>query len=148
MTADTQLRIAHEQKNVFATKEASGNFELIHQVLKNKPEDFMVISGDDGITLPMIACGAEGVISVIANAYPQSYSTMVRFCLMGNYQQARVLHYNFLEIINSLFTEGSPSGIKACLHEMGLCKNTFRMPVYPVSEKHLSKIRDLMKSLN
>ena len=148
VTAETQVRIARECKNVFATKEASGNFEQLHQIFKNKPEDFMVISGDDGITLPMIACGAEGVISVIANAYPQSYSTMVRFCLMGNYQQGRILHYNFLEIINALFSEGSPSGIKACLHEMGLCKNTFRMPVYPVSEQHQSKIRELMKSLN
>ena len=99
----------------------------------------MVISGDDAITLPMIACGAEGLISVVANAYPLHYSNMVRFCLQGNYEQARILHYNYSDIINSMFAEGSPSGIKAYLSEMGLCQNTFRLPVWPVSEKHHQK---------
>ena len=148
VTGETQVRIAHECKNIFATKEASGNFDQLHYILKYKPEDFMVISGDDAITLPMIACGAEGVISVVANAYPQAFSTMVRFCLTGNLEQARIIHYNFLEIISSLFTEGSPGGIKAYLHQLGHCKNTFRLPVYPVSDKHENKIRDLMKSFD
>ena len=147
VTADTQLRIARECENIFGTKEASGNFDQVNQILKYKPNDFMVISGDDGITLPFIAAGGDGLISVVANAYPQHYSTMVRFCLEGNFEQAQTLHYNFTEIIISLFTEGSPSGIKAYLSEMGLCKNIFRLPVWPVSDGHMERIRMLMKSV-
>lgn len=145
VTAETQLRIARDCKNIFATKEASGNFDQIMQIIKYKPDDFMVISGDDGITLPMIACGAEGVISVVANAYPLEFSSMVRMCLAGDFEKARVLHYNYTDIINSMFAEGSPSGVKAYLSEMKLCGNYFRQPVWPVSDKHLQKIRELMK---
>ena len=105
----------------------------------------MVISGDDLITLPMIACGADGVISVVANAYPQAFSEMVRLCLAGRFNEASSLHYKYTDIINSLFTEGSPSGVKAYLSEMGLCQNTFRSPVWKVSDKHLEKIKGLMK---
>jgi 4-hydroxy-tetrahydrodipicolinate synthase len=147
VTADTQLRIAHELPNIFATKEASGNFELINQIIKYKPTDFMVISGDDPITLQMIAAGAEGLISVVANAYPLEYSDMVRFCLSRNFEQARILHYKYTDIIASMFAEGSPSGIKAYLSEMGLCKNTFRLPVWKVSDKHHAKIKELMKGV-
>ena len=145
VSAETQVRIAHECKNVFATKEASGNFDLINHIIKYKPQDFMVISGDDPITLPMIALGAEGVISVVANAYPADFSKMVRLCLEGNFDAARPIHYRFTDIISSMFTEGSPSGVKAFLSEKGLCQNTFRLPVWPVSEKHHQKIRDLIK---
>jgi len=141
MTAETQLRIAHDCKNIFATKEASGNFEQINQIIKNKPADFMVISGDDPITLQMIAAGAEGLISVVANAYPGDYSEMVRLCLKGDFEAARPLHYKYIEIIQSMFAEGSPSGVKAYLSEMGLCKNMFRQPVWPVSDKQLQKIK-------
>lgn len=147
VTADTQLRIAHELKNIFATKEASGNFDLINQIIKNKPDDFMVISGDDPITLQMIAAGAEGLISVVANAYPLEYSNMVRFCLQDNFDMARPLHYKYIDIISSMFAEGSPSGVKAYLSEMGLCQNTFRLPVWKVSEKHHQKIKELMKAI-
>lgn len=147
MTAETQLRIARECKNIFATKEASGNFDLINQILRNKPADFMVISGDDPITLQMIAAGAEGLISVVANAYPLEYSSMVRLCLQGNLDMARPLHEKYLDVIASMFAEGSPSGVKAYLSEMGLCKNTFRLPVWPVSQKHHEKIRELMKTV-
>ena len=145
VSAETQLRIARECKNIFATKEASGNFDLIHQLIKNKPADFMVISGDDPITLPMIAAGAEGLISVVANAYPLDYSNMVRLCLQGNYEQARPLHYKYIDIISSMFAEGSPSGVKAYLSEMGLCQNTFRLPVWKVRDEHHQKIKELMK---
>ncbi len=147
VSADTQLHIAHELKNIFATKEASGNFDLISQIIRNKPPDFMVISGDDPITLQMIAAGAQGLISVVANAYPFEYSEMVRLCLKGDFEKATVLHYKYIDIIASMFAEGSPSGIKAYLSEMGLCKNTFRLPVWPVSEKHHQKIRELMKTV-
>jgi len=147
VSADTQLRIARDCKNIFATKEASGNFDLINQLLKNKPEDFMVISGDDPITLQMIAAGAEGLISVVANAYPFEYSEMVRLALKGDLKAASVLHNKYLDIISSMFAEGSPSGVKAYLHEMGLCQNTFRIPVWKVSEKHLQHIKGLMQSI-
>lgn len=143
--AETQLRIAGECKNIFATKEASGNFDLINQIIKNKPDEFMVISGDDPITLHMIAAGAEGLISVVANAYPKDYSDMVRLCLEGKFAEAQKLHYKYIDIIASMFAEGSPSGVKAYLSEMGLCQNTFRLPVWKVSEKHHAKIKELMK---
>ncbi|HYC40847.1 MAG TPA: 4-hydroxy-tetrahydrodipicolinate synthase [Chitinophagaceae bacterium] len=147
VTAETQLRIARECYNIFATKEASGNFDQIMQIIRNKPEDFMVISGDDGITLPMIACGAEGVISVVANAFPREFSDMVRYCLQGDFQRARPLHYKYLDVILSMFAEGSPSGVKAYLSELGLCGNYFRPPVYRVSDKHSGRIKELLKAL-
>lgn len=148
VTAETQLRIARECKNIFATKEASGNFDLINKLIKEKPEYFMVISGDDPITLQMIAAGAEGLISVVANAYPEEYSEMVRLCLKGDFEKAKPLHYKYIDIIASMFAEGSPSGVKAYLHQMGLCQNTFRLPVWPVSEGHYHKIQQLMQSVH
>lgn len=147
VSAGTTIRIARECKNIFATKEASGNFEQVNQIIKYKPAEFMVISGDDPITLPMIAAGAEGLISVVANAYPKEYAEMVRLCMDGKFAEAQQLHYKYTDIIASMFTEGSPSGVKAYLSEMGLCKNTFRMPVWPVSDKHMEKIRELMKGV-
>ena len=148
VTADTQIRIANECQNIFGTKEASGDFNQIMQIIKNKPTDFMVVSGDDLITLPMIACGADGVISVVSNAYPNEYSEMVRLCLAGRFNEAAPLHYKYIDIINSMFAEGSPSGVKTYLHEMGLCSNAVRLPVWPVSAKHLEKIKGLMKGIN
>ena len=147
MTAETQLRIARDCKHVFATKEASGNMDLIQQILRQKPDDFLVISGDDPITLPLIADGAVGVISVVANAYPAELSEMVRLCLEKKFEAARPLHEKYLEVIASMFAEGSPSGVKAYLSEMGLCLNQVRMPVWPVSDAHLNKIRSLMKTV-
>ena len=141
VSVQTTIRIARECKNIFATKEASGNIEQIMQILKNKPEGFEVISGDDGISFPVIACGAIGVISVVANAYPALFSEMIRQTLKGDYDAARPTHFKFLDIVSSLFEEGSPSGVKAYLSEMGICGNHFRMPVYPVSEKLMQKIR-------
>ncbi len=147
VSVETTLRIARECENIFATKEASGNFDQINQIIKNKPEDFVVISGDDGITLPMIACGAIGVISVVANAYPKEFSDMVRLCLAGKFAEALPIHLKYIDVINSLFAEGSPSGVKQYMVEMGLCKNNFRMPVIPVSDAHAQKIRELMQAL-
>lgn len=147
VSGETTVRIAKECKNIFATKEACGNFDQVNYIIKHKPADFMVISGDDPITLPMIACGAEGLISVVANAYPEEYSNMVRLCLAGKFEEAKPFHYKYTDIIASMFAEGSPSGVKAYLSEMGLCKNTFRLPVWPVSEKHMQKIKELMKEV-
>jgi len=148
VSGETQVRIANQCKNVFATKEASGDFAQINYIIKNKPADFMVISGDDPITLQMIADGAEGLISVVANAYPKDYAEMVRLCLAGRFNEALPLHLKYIDIIASMFAEGSPSGVKAYLAEMGLCGNYFRLPVWQVSEKHQSKIRELMKKVS
>jgi 4-hydroxy-tetrahydrodipicolinate synthase len=147
ITAETQIRIAQDCKNIFATKEASGNMEQIMYLLKNKPADFMVISGDDGIALPMIACGAEGVVSVLANAYPRAFSDMIRFCLQNKFETARSTNLQFAELVTALFTEGSPGGIKACLNEMGLCEVHSRLPVVPVSDAHRQKIGKLMSTI-
>ena len=148
VTGETQVRIANECKNIFATKEASGDFAQINYIIKNKPADFMVVSGDDPITLQMIAAGADGLVSVVANAYPKDYSDMVRLCLDGKFEEAQKIHYKYIEIIASMFAEGSPSGVKAYLAEMGLCQNSFRLPVWKVSDKHHSKIKDLMKKVS
>lgn len=148
VSGETTVRIARECKNVFATKEACGNFDQINYIIKNKPADFMVISGDDPITLQMIAAGAEGLISVVANAYPLDYSEMVRLCLKGDFTKAQPLHFKYIDIIASMFAEGSPSGVKAYLSEMGLCQNTFRLPVWKVSDKHHAKIKELMKGVD
>lgn len=148
VSVQTTLRIAQTCKNIFATKEASGNMEQIMQILKNKPEGFAVISGDDGIAFPLIACGAIGVISVVANAYPAQFSDMIRQSLNGDYHSARSTHFKFLDIVSSLFEEGSPSGIKVYLSEMGICGNYFRLPVYPVSDAMKTRILGLMKTIS
>ncbi len=146
VTAETTLRIASYCPNIVATKEACGNLDQIMQIIMNKPEGFEVISGDDALTLPMIACGAIGVISVVGNAYPLEFSEMVRKALKGDYPGARILHYQLIDIISSMFTEGSPSGVKAYMSEMGLCGNYFRLPVYPVSDGLFKKIKSLKEN--
>jgi 4-hydroxy-tetrahydrodipicolinate synthase len=145
ITAETTLRITKTCKNIIATKEASGNMEQIMQIIKNKPEGFEVISGDDGITLPLIACGAIGVISVVANAYPAYSSKMVSFCLAANFADARPIHEKLLPIIHSMFAEGNPSGVKYYLYKLGILNETCRLPVVGISEKHKSYIDELMK---
>ena len=147
VAADTQIRIAGECKKIFGVKEASGNFDLIMQLLKYKPADFVVVSGDDALTLPMMALGAEGVISVVANAYPKGFSDMVRLCIDGKFADAQTLHYRYTEIIASMFAEGSPSGVKTYLNELGLCSDHVRMPVWPVSDELRKKIKALMKDV-
>jgi 4-hydroxy-tetrahydrodipicolinate synthase len=147
VSAETTLRIAEDCKNIIATKEAGGNFDQIMQIIKYKPQGFEVISGDDGITLPMIACGASGVISVVANAYPLLFSNMVRHCLNGDFAAARPLHYKLTDVINTLFAEGSPSGVKAYMSQMGICKNEFRLPVVPVGNELMEKIKSYSAQL-
>jgi 4-hydroxy-tetrahydrodipicolinate synthase len=147
VSAETTLRIAEDCRNIIATKEACGNFDQIMEILRNKPAEFGVISGDDGITLPMIACGAQGVISVVANAYPKIFSDMVRLCLAGDYANARPKHYLLLEAISTMFAEGSPSGVKAYLSEMDICGANFRLPVVPVSDKLMQRIRNLVREI-
>jgi len=140
MTAETTLRIANATKNVIGIKEASGNMDQIMSIIKDKPKGFLVISGDDSITLPLIACGADGVISVISNAFPKKYSSMVRNALNGDLQKARKLHYELFDIIPLLFAEGSPSGVKALMEMQGTCKCHVRMPLAGISSTLKNKL--------
>lgn len=147
INAETTVRLSKEVKNIVAIKEASGNMGQIMHILKNKPKNFKVLSGDDLLTLPMIALGGSGVISVIANAYPKEYSDMVRFALASEITQACDLHYKMLEMIRAIFTEGSPSGIKAVLEIMGISGNHLRLPLTPVTQEHYNKIASMVKKL-
>jgi len=147
MTAETTLRLADEFKNVVAVKEASGNFAQIGTIIKYKPKDFQVISGDDGMTLPLIAIGAVGVISVIGNAFPKEFGRMVHLALSGDYANALSLHYAFLELFEWLFTDGSPAGIKSVLNMMGLIENELRLPLVPIRAATREKIRINLQEL-
>jgi 4-hydroxy-tetrahydrodipicolinate synthase len=146
ITAETTLRLAHDFNEQFlGIKEASGNFSQIMKIIQGKPENFLVISGDDAITLPMISIGASGVISVVANAFPKEFSTMVRKALEMKYNEARQIHYRMIDIIDNLFIEGSPAGIKAALNILGLVQNEVRMPLTPVSRATYNKLSELIK---
>jgi 4-hydroxy-tetrahydrodipicolinate synthase len=147
VSAETTLRIAEDCRNIIATKEASGDMAQLMTILANKPAEFGVISGDDGITLPLIACGANGVISVAANAYPRVFSDMVRYCLSGDFVNARPLHYSLLEATAAMFAEGSPPGVKAFLSCMGVCGDHVRLPVVTVGEELMSRIRSIVTRL-
>jgi 4-hydroxy-tetrahydrodipicolinate synthase len=147
ISAETTVKLAREVKNIVAIKEASGNMSQIMHIIKNKPRNFQVLSGDDMLTLPMIALGGSGVISVIANAFPKEFSDMVRFALDGEIARACELHYKVLDMIWAIFAEGSPSGIKAALAIMGISKNHLRLPLVPVSEEHFKKMAMLIKKL-
>lgn len=144
MTAETQLRLA-ELPNIVATKEASGNLEQVMKIISKKPSDFLVISGDDALTFPMIAAGASGVISVINHAYPKQFSGMVRAALNGDFTTARSLHYDTMEGAMEIFADGSPGGIKVMLNQMGLCQTTVRPPLYGVNSQVEQKLRSLVK---
>ena len=148
VSAETTIRLASSFQNIVAVKEASGNLGQVMKILKDKPPSFEVISGDDHLTLPMIAAGASGVISVVANVFPKEFSGMVRYCLDGDFSAARKLHYRVFDITNLLFDEGSPAGAKAALHAMGLCKNILRLPLVPVSADLALKISVEVKSIS
>lgn len=147
MLSATTLRLANEFKNICAIKEASGNFSQIDEIIKNKPADFMVISGDDGITFPLITLGAVGVISVIGNAFPREFSRMVRLALDGDYNSARTIHYRFTELIELLFVEGNPAGVKSMLAVMGFIENKLRLPLVPNTIMTYEKIRHVLNQL-
>jgi 4-hydroxy-tetrahydrodipicolinate synthase len=147
MFASTTLRLANDFNNIIAIKEASGIFSQIDDIIKNKPEDFMVISGDDSITFPLITLGAVGVISVIGNAFPREFSRMVRLALEGDYKNARTIHHRFTELIELLFVEGNPAGVKSMLALMGLIENKLRLPLVPNTIKTYEKIRLVLNQL-
>ncbi|MFW6222595.1 MAG: 4-hydroxy-tetrahydrodipicolinate synthase, partial [Bacteroidota bacterium] len=142
--ADTTLKLANEVKNIIATKEASGDLAQIMEIIKNRPDGFKVISGDDALTLTMIMLGGDGVISVIANACPQEFSSMVKYALNGDCAKAREIHYQLLDLINALFEEGSPAGVKALLSMKGYIENSLRLPLTPISNELNQKIKNLI----
>ncbi len=147
MKPETTIQLATEFDNIVGIKEASGNFSQIMEILRTKPKDFLVISGDDSITLPLIACGANGVISVVANAFPKSFSNMVKLALKGNFEEARKIHYNLLPLIESLFADGSPGGIKATLEQIRIASNHLRLPIVKVNKQTQNLIGTLINEL-
>ncbi len=148
MTAETTLRLARDFKNVVAIKEASGNFTQMDDIIKNKPANFNVISGDDGVAFPLITLGAIGVISVIGNAFPKEFSRMVRLALAGDYNNARTIHHSFTELFSLLFVDGNPAGAKSMLNAMGFIENKLRLPLVPTRIVTFEKIRDVLRQLS
>ncbi|MBQ2507025.1 MAG: 4-hydroxy-tetrahydrodipicolinate synthase [Bacteroidaceae bacterium] len=148
MTAETTLRLARNCSNIVAIKEASGNITQMDDIIKNKPDNFDVISGDDGITFPLITLGAVGVISVIGNALPKEFSRMVRLALNGDYKNALTIHHRFTELFSLLFVDGNPAGVKAMLNLMGACENVLRLPLVPTRITTMEKISKIVKALN
>lgn len=143
--ADTTLRLANDCPNIIAVKEASGNLNQIMRIVKHKPAEFSVISGDDAITLPLIAAGADGLISVVANAFPKEVSTMVRLARQDKIAEARAIHLALLDFTQACFKEGSPAGIKALMWLQGKIQNQLRLPQAPVSETLVEKFRLLLE---
>ena len=148
MTAETTLRLARDfSDKIIAIKEASGNFTQIDDIIKRKPADFMVISGDDGITFPLITLGAVGVISVIGNAFPKEFSRMVRLALEGDFANALLIHHKFTELFSLLFVDGNPAGVKCLLHAMGHIENELRLPLVPTRITTYENIRHVLERL-
>ena len=147
LQASTTVRLAKDCPNIVAIKEASGNLEQVDEIIKNKPDDFDVISGDDSLTFPMISCGAVGVISVIGNALPKEVSKMIRLEFRGEYEGARKIHHKFTDLFSLLFVDGNPAGVKAMLHEMGMIENVLRLPLVPTRISTLQKMSEIMKEL-
>lgn len=143
MAWDTTIRLAKEFKNIVAIKEASGNLEQCMKIIKHRPDNFLIISGDDNLTLPMIAAGADGVISVVANAYPKDFSDMVRHALIHDLKTAQKLHYKLLEITEQLFADGNPGGIKQVLSFKNICKSNVRLPLVEPNDNVKAKLKKL-----
>lgn len=147
MTAATTIRLAKDFSNIVAVKEASGNFGQFSEILRDKPNDFALISGDDPVTLPMMAMGASGVISVIGNAYPKLVSNLVKCCNEGNYAEARQIHSQLLHITDLCFIEGNPAGVKYILNQKQIGEDNVRLPLVKVSTTTMEMIRKEMTKL-
>lgn len=148
ITAQTTLRLANDFSNIVAIKEASGNFAQFSEILRDKPAGFLLISGDDPVTLPMMSLGAAGIISVIGNALPKKVATLARLCTEGKYSEARSIHNDLLTITDLCFIEGNPAGVKYILQELGIGKDILRLPLVPVGEKVQAAIKEELKKLN
>lgn len=146
MLPDTTLKLASDFKNIIAVKEASGNMEQIMRIIKHKPKDFLVISGDDNLTLPILAAGGDGVISVVANAFPKDFSEMVRLTMTGDLVKARKLHYKLTDITDQLFADGNPGGIKAALKMKSICEENLRLPLVPVNSSVREKLEKMISA--
>ena len=147
MTAETTLRLAQDFENIVAIKEASGSLDQCMKIIKDRPDGFLMISGDDNFSLPLIASGGEGVISVVANALPRQYSDLIRASLAGDFKTARDLQYRLFDIVNLLFVEGNPAGVKCALNILGVCEENVRLPLVQVSEKLRSELSALVKNV-
>jgi 4-hydroxy-tetrahydrodipicolinate synthase len=147
VSADTTVRLATDFSNIIGIKEASGNFELLNQLMRDKPANFMVISGDDPISLQMVAMGAVGVISVVGNALPREFSDMIRLCLANDFKAAQPAHYGVIEFTRLMFIEGSPAGVKTALKQLDICGDTVRLPLVQVSEATANKIEQQIKAI-
>lgn len=148
MTADTTLRLANDfPGKIIGVKEASGNFNQIDDIIKKKPAEFNVISGDDGITFPLITLGATGVISVIGNAFPKEFSRMVRLALAGDFANALLIHHKFTELFSLLFVDGNPAGVKCLLNAMGYIDNELRLPLVPTRITTYDRIHQVLERL-
>ncbi len=147
MAAATTVRLARDCKNIVAIKEASGNLEQVNEIIKNKPATFDVLSGDDGLTFPMVSCGAVGAISVIGNALPKEFSKMIRLQMKGEYEPARKIHHRFIDLFSLLFVDGNPAGVKAMLSEMGFIGNYLRLPLVPMQIKNHQRMSEILKEL-
>lgn len=145
MAAQTTVRLANDCPNIVAIKEAAGNLEQVDEIIKNKPDSFDVISGDDALTFPMVACGAVGVISVIGNALPKEFSRMLRLEMKGEFESARKIHHKFTDLFNLLFVDGNPAGVKAMLNEMGMIENVLRLPLVPTRLTTMQRISECLK---
>lgn len=132
--AETVLKLANDFDNIIAVKEASGDFEQCMEIIQHRPKDFLLLSGDDKLTLPLMSCGADGVISVVANVKPFEFSQMVKECAKGDFVKAREWHYPLCDLISALFADGNPAGIKAALSIEGLCQNNLRLPLVKVNK--------------
>ena len=148
ISPDTALKLANECENIIAIKEASGNLEQIMQIILHKPDGFLVISGDDALTLPHLAIGGDGVISVVANAFPKRFSTMVSSILKGDLDLAKQKHYELFEIIKYLFADGNPGGIKYVLKLINICEDNMRLPLVNINEKTANKLYELVASFD
>jgi len=143
ITWDTTIRLANEFKNIIAIKEASGNIEQCMKIIKHRPDNFLIISGDDNLTLPLIASGADGVISVVANAYPKDFSDMVRSALVHDFKTAQKLHYKLMEITEQLFADGNPGGVKVVLTQKKITQAAVRLPLVEPNEDVKAKLKKL-----
>ena len=148
MKAETTVRLAKDFPNIVGVKEASGSLEQVDEIIKNKPDNFNVISGDDALTFSMVASGAVGLISVIGNALPAQFSKMIRLEFNGEYDAARKIHHCFTELYKLLFVDGNPAGVKALLNDMGMIENVLRLPLVPTTITTKQKMADILKELN
>ncbi len=147
ITASTTIRLANDVENIVAIKEASGNLEQSSEIIRDKPSDFLVISGDDALTLPMISIGAKGVISVVAHVAPKQFSEMVNSALEGTYSKAQAIHLSLLKITQLIFKEGNPAGVKAALEIMKIIEKHVRLPLWDISKELYEEIRKELKKL-